>query len=53
MWYVSHIARWKTRTMRIEISKKYAFAIRRNWSHKDFGSHVYQVYLVVVILLAA
>jgi hypothetical protein len=41
------------RTMRIEMRRKYAFAMRRNWSHSDFGSHVYHVYLVVEILFAA
>lgn len=39
-------------TMRIDISKKYAFAMRRNWSHNDFGNQVYHVYLVVVITFA-
>lgn len=39
--------------MRIEMSRKYALAILRNWSHRDFGSQVYHVYLVVDMLLAA
>jgi hypothetical protein len=39
--------------MSIEMRRKYAFAMRRNWSHSDFGSHVYQVYFVVEMLFAA
>ena len=35
----------------MDISKKYTFATRRNCSNKDFGNHVYHVYLVVFIKL--
>ena len=35
------------------MSRKYALAILRNWSHSDFGSQVYHVYFVVEMLLAA
>ncbi len=35
--------------MRIEITKKYTFAILLNCSQIDLGNQVYQVYFVVVI----